>query len=106
MRLNKNEELIVSSEKGNSLNRPSIDVLFASLVEVYKNNVIAILLSGMGKDGAQELMRLRNAGAYTFVQDEESCLVFGMPGEAVKLGAACSVLPPHEIVEQINNLFT
>lgn len=106
MRLNKNEELVISSEKGNSLNRPSIDVLFASLIEVYKNNVIAILLSGMGKDGAQELMRLRNEGSYTFVQDEESCLVFGMPGEAVKLGAACSVLSPHEIVDQINNLFT
>lgn len=106
MRINNNEELIISSEKGNSLNRPSIDILFSSLADVYKNNVIAILLSGMGKDGANELKRLRSAGAYTFVQDEDSCLVFGMPGEAVKLGAACSVLSPGEIVEQINNLFT
>ena len=106
LRLNRNEELVVSSEKGNSLNRPSIDVLFESLVDVYKSNVIAILLSGMGKDGAQELLRLRNAGAYTFVQDEESCLVFGMPGEAVKLGAASSIMSPQEIVDQINNLFT
>ncbi len=95
----------LTSEKALSLNRSSIDVLFSSLADIYKGNVIAILLSGMGKDGARELKRLKDAGAYTFAQDEESSLVYGMPGEAVKLGAVCSILSPSSIVNQLNNLF-
>ena len=97
--------VLLTSEKALSLNRPSIDALFSSLADVYKNNVIAILLSGMGKDGARELKRLKDIGSYTIVQDEESSLVYGMPGEAVKLDAVCRILSPNNIVNQLNNLF-
>ena len=59
----------------------------------------------MGKDGARELKRLKDIGSYTIVQDEESSLVYGMPGEAVKLDAVCRILSPNNIVNQLNNLF-
>lgn len=105
MKVDNEGNILLTSEKTFSLNRPSIDALFSSIADVYKKNVIAVLLSGMGKDGARELKRLRDAGAYTFAQDEESSLVYGMPGEAVKLGAVCRVLSPEGIVNQLNNLF-
>jgi two-component system chemotaxis response regulator CheB len=73
--------------------RPSIDVLFDSVARNAGRNAIGLLLTGMGKDGAEGLLRLRQAGAYTFAQDEASCVVFGMPREAIALGAAAEVLP-------------
>jgi len=85
--------------------KPSVAHLFKSAAEIYGANTIAVILSGMGNDGAAELKLLRNLGALTFAQNEASCLVFGMPGEAVKMDAAVKVLPPDEIVKQIMNLF-
>ena len=84
--------------------RPSVSVLFNSIANVFGGNSIAVLLSGMGKDGAAELKLLFDLGAFTMVQSEPSCLVYGMPGEAVKLGAACKILAPSEIVAEINRL--
>ena len=72
---------------------PSVDVLFESLAAAGAERVVAILLSGMGKDGAQGMQRLAAGGALTIAQDEETSVVFGMPGEAVRLGAAQEVLP-------------
>ena len=80
---------------------PSVDVLFKSIAEVYGKNSIAVILSGMGKDGAAELKHLYDLGAYTIAQEEMSCLVYGMPGEAVRIGAACTILPPKDIVAEI-----
>lgn len=85
-------------------NRPSVGLLFNSALMVYGHRVLAVILSGMGSDGSSELLNLRKAGAYTIAQNEESCLVYGMPGEAVKLGAAIKVLSPKEIANEINNL--
>lgn len=68
--------------------RPSVDVMFDSVCEVMGKNTVAALLTGMGNDGAKGLLRLRQAGAMTIAQDEASSVVWGMPGEAVKLGAA------------------
>jgi len=84
--------------------RPSVDVLFNSLAQVYGKNTLAVLLSGMGKDGAEGLKKLYDAGAFTLAQEESSCLVYGMPGEAVKLGAVCKVLTPDNILLEINRL--
>ncbi|MDD2798449.1 MAG: chemotaxis-specific protein-glutamate methyltransferase CheB [Bacteroidales bacterium] len=84
--------------------RPSVDLLFKSIGEVYGNNVIAVLLSGMGKDGAEQLKKLHEKGAFTIAQEESSCLVYGMPGEAVKLGAVNKILRPENIVKEIVNL--
>jgi two-component system chemotaxis response regulator CheB len=58
---------------------------------------MGVLLTGMGSDGAEGLLAMRQSKAYTIAQDEASCVVYGMPGEAVKLGAACDILPLTEI---------
>ena len=73
--------------------RPSVDVLFRSAANVAGANALGIILTGMGKDGAQGLLEMRQAGSHTIAQDEESCIVFGMPKEAINIGGACEVLP-------------
>jgi two-component system chemotaxis response regulator CheB len=73
--------------------RPSVDVLFESLARSMGAETVACLLTGMGKDGALGLLAIRQAGGLTIAQDEATSVIFGMPGEAVKLGAAASVLP-------------
>ena len=83
---------------------PSASYLFDSAAGVYGKKVIGILLTGMGKDGAAELKLLREKGAVTIAQDEESSIVYGMPGEAKKIGAAKYILPPVEIAAAVVNL--
>lgn len=77
--------------------RPSVDVLFASVASAAGSRAVAALLTGMGSDGAQGMLQLKNAGAATIVQDEATCVVFGMPKEAIRLGAADRVLPLQSI---------
>jgi two-component system, chemotaxis family, protein-glutamate methylesterase/glutaminase len=74
-----------------------VDVLFASVARHAGHNAIGAIFTGMGADGARGLLQMRNAGAHTIAQDEASCVVFGMPREAIKLGAAVEVLPLTEI---------
>lgn len=77
--------------------RPSVSYLFRSALKAYGPDMAAVLLTGMGRDGAQEMKALNEAGAATIVQDKESSVVFGMPGEALRLGAAEYVLAPEKI---------
>ncbi len=77
--------------------RPSVDVLFESIARDYGPAATACLLTGMGRDGASGLLDIRRAGGFTIAQDEQSCVVYGMPREAVVLGAAERVLPLDEI---------
>ncbi|HWQ70007.1 MAG TPA: chemotaxis response regulator protein-glutamate methylesterase [Patescibacteria group bacterium] len=72
--------------------RPSVDVLFESAAECAGRNAVGVIMTGMGADGAQGLLRMKQAGARTIAQDEASCVVFGMPKEAIALGAADHVL--------------
>lgn len=72
--------------------RPSVDVLFHSVARSAGRNAVGVLLTGMGADGAKGLLAMRQSGAYTLAEDEESCVVFGMPLEAIKLGAATDVV--------------
>ena len=81
--------------------RPSVDVLFHSVAKQAGANAIGVLLTGMGADGAEGLLAMRNNKAYTIAQDETTSVVFGMPGEAVKMGAACDVLPLPDISGRI-----
>ena len=67
--------------------RPAVDVLFDSVAEQVGSNALGMILTGMGKDGAQGMLRMKNAGAYTFGQDQASCVVYGMPREAALVGA-------------------
>lgn len=73
--------------------RPSVDVLFRSGARYAGSNAVGVLMTGMGNDGAQGLLELRQAGSPTIAQDEATCVVFGMPNEAIKLGAASRVVP-------------
>ncbi|WP_256081978.1 chemotaxis-specific protein-glutamate methyltransferase CheB [Massilia sp. YIM B04103] len=77
--------------------RPSVDVLFESLAQECGSAAVAVLLTGMGQDGARGMLALRTAGALTIAQDETSCVVYGMPREAAQLGAAQRILPLDEI---------
>ncbi len=80
---------------------PSVDVLFDSVAEINGKNILAIILTGMGADGAKGLLRLKNKGARTIAQNEESCVVFGMPRAAIQLGAAGEILALEDIAERI-----
>jgi two-component system chemotaxis response regulator CheB len=73
--------------------RPSVDVLFRSAAQAAGKNAVGVILTGMGKDGAAGMLEMREAGAHNFAQDEASCVVFGMPREAIALGAAHEVGP-------------
>jgi two-component system chemotaxis response regulator CheB len=81
--------------------RPSVDVLFRSVAKSAGKNAMGVIMTGMGDDGAAGLLEMRNAGSHTIAQDEASCVVYGMPKEAVKRGAACEVMPLLEIPKQV-----
>ena len=84
--------------------RPSVSFLFRSVAEVYGCDAVVGLLTGMGRDGAEELRRLKEKGAATFAQDKDSSVVHGMPGEAIRLDAVMFVLPPEKIAAVLTNL--
>lgn len=81
--------------------RPSVDVLFHSVATAAGRNAVGVILTGMGKDGAAGMLEMRQAGAHNIAQNEASCVVFGMPREAIALGAAHEVLPLPQIAEAI-----
>ncbi|OYT17111.1 MAG: chemotaxis response regulator protein-glutamate methylesterase [Bacteroidetes bacterium 4572_77] len=83
---------------------PSVAYLFKSMAKDYAKYTIALLLTGMGRDGSYELKVLKDAGAVTIAQDKESSLVHGMPGEAIKMNAADYVLSPNEIISMLKSL--
>ena len=81
--------------------RPSVDVLFASVARYAGANAVGVILTGMGGDGAKELLTMKQAGAFTIAQDEASCVVFGMPKEAIKAGGVDKILPLSDIAGAI-----
>lgn len=81
--------------------RPSVDVLFRSAAKYAGRNAVGVILTGMGDDGAKGLLEMKDEGARTIAQDEHSCIVYGMPKEAIKLNAASKILPLKKIPEQI-----
>lgn len=85
--------------------RPSVDVLFDSAAEVVGRNAVGVILTGMGKDGACGLLRMRQAGARTFGQDEASCVVYGMPREAAMIGAVEEVAALGELSRRVLSVF-
>jgi two-component system, chemotaxis family, protein-glutamate methylesterase/glutaminase len=91
----------VGQEPPVNRHRPSVDVLFDSAARHAGKNAIGVILTGMGRDGAEGLMRMRQAGAHTLAQDEASCVVFGMPREAIALGAVNEVVPLQEMSQRV-----
>ena len=94
---------IAQVKAGEPVNRhmPSVEVLFNSAAEVVGPNAVAVMLTGMGGDGAKAMRTMRDAGSFNLVQDEHSCVVFGMPREAIAAGAATEVLPLSQIATRL-----
>jgi two-component system chemotaxis response regulator CheB len=84
--------------------RPAVSALFRSVADIYGKNAAGVLLTGMGKDGVAELLLLKEKGAVTIVQDQASSVIYGMPAEAVRIGAATYVLSPDKIAPMLNRL--
>lgn len=94
---------VCALNRGDPVNRhrPSVDVLFRSAARELGAAAVGVLLTGMGKDGADGLLAMRRAGAWTIAQDEASCVVYGMPREAVALGGVNEILPLTEIAGHV-----
>ena len=84
--------------------RPSVDVLFRSVAKYAGANALGVIMTGMGDDGASGLLEMRNAGATTLAEDESTCVVYGMPKEAVRRGAVCRSVPLHRLASEIAGL--
>ncbi len=104
MKMEHGDRIVLTGDGPENGLRPSVSYLFRSLAEVYGGGVVAGLLSGMGRDGAEELRLLREKGAVTFAQDKDSSVVHGMPGEAIKLDAATFILAPDKIAAVLADL--
>ncbi|CAB3762716.1 chemotaxis response regulator protein-glutamate methylesterase [Burkholderia puraquae] len=91
----------LSDEPPVNRHRPSVDVLFRSAATHAGKNAIGVILTGMGRDGAAGLLEMKRAGAHTFAQDEASCIVFGMPREAIALGGADEIVPLAEMSRRV-----
>jgi two-component system, chemotaxis family, protein-glutamate methylesterase/glutaminase len=99
--VNATGKLALSRDAPESGLRPSVSCLFRSLADNFGARAVGVLLTGMGRDGAGELKRLRDLGALTIAQDRDSSVVHGMPGAAIELGAATLVLPPDRIASAL-----
>jgi two-component system chemotaxis response regulator CheB len=93
--------IVLSKDEPKNGPQPSVAYLFHSVAEVLGPHAVGVLLTGMGRDGAIELKEMKDKGAATFAQNKESSVVFGMPGEAVKLDAATYILSPEEIADNL-----
>jgi two-component system chemotaxis response regulator CheB len=101
MKVDAGGRIILTTEQAENGIRPSISCLFRSVAHAFGARSVGILLTGMGRDGADELKTMRDKGALTIAQDKESSIVYGMPMEAVKLGAAQHSLPPDRIIDML-----
>jgi two-component system chemotaxis response regulator CheB len=101
--VDRNGTVVLSKDAPEHGMRPAVSHLFRSVASTFGKYAIGVLLTGMGRDGAEELKLMKDLGALTIAQDEESSVVYGMPGEAVKLGGATYVLPPEKIAATLNS---
>ena len=92
---------VLSQEPPVNRHRPSVEVLFLSAARLLGGDAIGVMLTGMGKDGAAAMLEMKRAGAYNFAQDEATCVVFGMPREAIALGAVDEVVPLKNMAERV-----
>lgn len=103
MTVNSRGHLVLSEDAPENGSRPSVSILFRSVAQHYGAYAVGVLLTGMGRDGAKELRLMRDKGAVTIAQDEETSVVHGMPGEAIKLKGARYILPPDRIASVIDH---
>jgi two-component system chemotaxis response regulator CheB len=105
MGINRKNQIILSEAPPEQGLRPSVNFMFRSVAENFGQLAVGILLTGMGKDGAEELRRMREMGALTIAQNPHSCIVHGMPGEAIRLDGACKIMSPDEIASFLADQF-
>jgi two-component system, chemotaxis family, protein-glutamate methylesterase/glutaminase len=98
--------LSIRADIGESIYQPSVDILAASVCEAYGSNVLAIMLTGLGRDGVNEFTRLKKAGGWTIAQDALSCSVFGMPKALIDARGACEVIPLKSIANRVTEILT
>ncbi|MGH8354831.1 MAG: chemotaxis protein CheB, partial [Pseudomonas sp.] len=107
LRLLKNGHLAYTTDPSNySIYRPSIDVFFQSVANHWRGEAVGVLLTGMGRDGAQGLKSMRERGFLTIAQDQQSCAVYGMPKAAAALGAAVEIRALDEIAPRLRECFS
>jgi two-component system chemotaxis response regulator CheB len=94
----------ISEQPAATLHRPSVDVMFSSVLNVYGKNTLGVIMTGMGKDGLEGISRLKSLGGYSIAQNEETCVVYGMPRAVVEAGFADAILPLEEIAPTINKV--
>jgi two-component system chemotaxis response regulator CheB len=104
MGLESSNRIILSNDEPEGGLRPSVSYLFRSVAKVYGRNAVGVLLTGMGKDGAEGLKVMKDKGSVTIVQDESSSVIFGMPKAAIELEAATYVLPSDKIAGALTSL--
>jgi two-component system chemotaxis response regulator CheB len=93
-------QTVLSQDPPVNHHRPSVEVLFKSAAKVLGRGAVGVMLTGMGKDGAVAMLEMHRAGAYNLAQDEASCVVFGMPREAIALGAVDEIVPLDKMTER------
>ncbi|PXF29276.1 hypothetical protein WH50_21635 [Pokkaliibacter plantistimulans] len=106
LRLSTEGRLYYTAEPMSHVYRPSIDVFFTSVAQYWSGNAVGVLLTGMGRDGAQGLKAMRNRGFITLAQDEASSAVYGMPKAAAAIDAASEILPLQHMVERLSAVFS
>jgi two-component system chemotaxis response regulator CheB len=104
MGIKENQDIVLSAAAPENGLRPAVSFLFRTVAEILGARAAGVLMTGMGKDGAQELRLMHDRGAITMAQDAESSVIHGMPGEAIALGAADYILPPARIASTLASL--
>lgn len=99
-----NKLIDISEQPAQSLHRPSVDVMLESIQNVYGKNILGIIMTGMGKDGFEGIKKLKNIGGYCLAQDEESCVVYGMPRAVIENGLADAIASLNDIPQIINQV--
>ncbi len=99
--ITKDRKILLSDSPPIASHRPSVDFLMESVASVYKNSCMAVILTGMGRDGAKGMLAIRKTGGFTISQDEESCAIFGMPKAAIEIGAAVKVCSIDHIPDEV-----
>ena len=100
----KGVQINVTTEPSTTLHRPAVDIMMNSVIDVYGKHTLGVIMTGMGKDGFEAIKNLKALGGYSIAQDEESCVVYGMPKAIVDAGLADLILPAEKIPEALNRV--